>query len=162
DLAERARSARERLGALERTLAELDGIPPAARTLAEQGERIALGTLDVEPGTERAVAAALGRLGAAVVAGGGVRGVALRWRGGAAGLGSLTVLAGREPADVVASLPVVELSQLLASPMPAVTVEGFGFDPDRGELWFAGDTAEAVLLEMHARRRELADEADEL
>ena len=45
---------------------------------------------------------------------------------------------------------------------PAVTVEGFGFDPARGELWFAGDTAEAVLLEMEARRRSLADEADEL
>src|SRR5262249_55331332 len=44
----------------------------------------------------------------------------------------------------------------------AVTPEGFGFDPQRGELWFAGDTAEAVLLEMQARRRELADEADEL
>jgi len=68
DVAERARSARERVAALERTLTDLEGIPPAARALADEGQRIALGALDVEPGNERAVAAALGRLGAAVLA----------------------------------------------------------------------------------------------
>ena len=46
--------------------------------------------------------------------------------------------------------------------MPAVTVEGFGWDPVRGELWFAGETAEAVWLELEARRRALAAEVDEL
>ncbi len=35
-------------------------------------------------------------------------------------------------------------------------------DPDRGELWFAGETAEAVLLELDARRRELLVESDEI
>jgi chromosome segregation protein len=39
-----------------------------------------------------------------------------------------------------------------------VTPEGFGYDPQRGELWFAGETAEAVWLELEARRRTLAAE----
>ena len=41
---------------------------------------------------------------------------------------------------------------------PAVTPEGHGYDPQRGELWYAGETAEALLLELQhaaqgARRR---------
>ena len=43
-----------------------------------------------------------------------------------------------------------------------MTPEGFGYDPQRGELWFAGETAEAVWLELEARRRALAAEVDEL
>ena len=43
-----------------------------------------------------------------------------------------------------------------------MTPEGFGYDPERGELWFAGETAEAVLLELEARRRALAAEIEEL
>ena len=46
--------------------------------------------------------------------------------------------------------------------MPAVTREGYGYDPQRGELWFAGETAEAVLLELETRRAALADEAKAL
>jgi chromosome segregation protein len=46
--------------------------------------------------------------------------------------------------------------------VPSVTADGFGFDPARGELWFAGETAEAVLLELQTRRRALADEVAEL
>ena len=46
--------------------------------------------------------------------------------------------------------------------MPAVTEDGIGWDPSRGELWFAGETAEAVLLELEARRRELHAEVEEL
>ena len=42
-----------------------------------------------------------------------------------------------------------------------MTPEGFGYDPERGELWFAGETAEAMLLELQARRRALAGEFDE-
>ena len=45
---------------------------------------------------------------------------------------------------------------------PRSRAEGFGYDPARGELWFAGETAEAVLLELEARRRALAAEVDEL
>ena len=37
-----------------------------------------------------------------------------------------------------------------------MTAEGFGYDPGRGELWFAGETAEAVWLELETRRRALA------
>ena len=40
----------ERLRALDRALAEREGLPPAARALAEEGERIALSLLDVEAG----------------------------------------------------------------------------------------------------------------
>ena len=39
-----------------------------------------------------------------------------------------------------------------------MTDEGFGYDPQRGELWFAGEAAEAVLLELETRRRELDGE----
>ncbi len=56
----------------------------------------------------------------------------------------------------------MERSELLASAVPAVTVDGIGWDPQRGELWFAGETAEAVLLELDARRRELHDEVERL
>jgi len=162
DLAERARATRERLLALERALAEHEGISPAARALAEQGERMAIAAVDVEPGSERAVAAALGRIGSALLAQDPRAALDLLERARSAELGNLTVLAGRDPKEIVDALPVVPLDELLSARVPAVTIEGFGFDPDRGELWFAGDTAEAVLLEMEARRRSLADEADEL
>ena len=69
DLAERARTARERLAALERSLAEREGIAPAARALAEEGERLALASLEVEPGHEKAVAAALAWRASALLAG---------------------------------------------------------------------------------------------
>ena len=49
-----SRMARERLTALEQSLAEREGLPPAARALAEAGERLALQLLDVAPG-QRAV-----------------------------------------------------------------------------------------------------------
>ena len=60
-LAERARLCAERLRALERSLAEREGVPPAARALAEEGERLALSTSSTSSrATSRAVAAALG------------------------------------------------------------------------------------------------------
>ena len=77
------------------------------------------------------------------------------------GLGSLYVLVGRDPRKLV-DLPVIEREALLASTVPAVTADGIGWDPDRGELWFAGETAEAVLLELDSRRRELRDEVEAL
>ena len=43
-----------------------------------------------------------------------------------------------------------------------MTEDGIGWDPGRGELWFAGETAEAVLLELEARRRELHAEVEAL
>jgi chromosome segregation protein len=161
-LAERARLARERLDALERSLAEREGLPPAARALAEEGERLALSLLETEPGHERAVAAALGRSASALVADDARSAFALLERARAAGLGSLVVLVGRRPAELVAELPVVPKDELLSSPVPAVTRDGFGWDPHRRELWFAGETAEAVWLELEARRRALAVEVDEL
>src|SRR5205814_4160981 len=135
-----------------------EGIPPAARALAEQGERLALSLVEVEPGLERAVAAALGPRASALVAGDAAAALKLLEQAAAAGLGQLRVLAGRDPDELVAELPVVERERLLASPVPAVTREGYGYDPQRGELWFAGETAEAVLLELDARRRALAEE----
>ena len=160
-LREQARVARERLQTLERALAEREGLPPAARALAEEGERLALSLLEVEPGAERAVAAALGHRAAAVVAADAGAALALAERARAAGLGTVVVLT-REPAQLVAELPVVPKDQLLHSAVPAVTPEGFGYDPQRGEIWFAGETAEAVWLELEARRRALAAEVEEL
>jgi chromosome segregation protein len=43
-----------------------------------------------------------------------------------------------------------------------VTPEGHGYDPGRGELWFSGETAEALLLELQTRRKALAAEAADL
>ena len=39
-----------------------------------------------------------------------------------------------------------------------MTRDGIGYDPERGELWFAGETAEAVQLELAARRDALVEE----
>jgi len=161
-LTDEIRLLEERLRTLDRALAEREGLPPAARALAEDGERIALSLLEVEPGRERAVAAALGRSASAVVRDDAAGALALLERAREAGLGSLVVLVGRDPAQLVAQMPVVAKEELLASPVPAVTSEGFGYDPQRGELWFAGETAEALLLELQARRRSLASELDEL
>src|SRR4051812_26083557 len=157
-LAERALTAQERLATLERALAEREGIPPAARALAEQGERLALSLLQVEPGSERAVAAALGWRASALVAPTAKAALELLERAAAAGLGSLRVLAGRDPRELVDELPVVPKDELLQSQVPAVTREGYGYDPQRGELWFAGETAETVLLELESRRASLAEE----
>ena len=155
-LAEQARLLEERLRALDRALAEREGLPPAARALAEEGEKIALSLLDVEPGMERAVAAALRQRASALVAEDAQSAFALLERARAAGLGSLTVVIGRREPE----LPVVAKEELLSSRVAAVTAEGFGYDPVSGELWFAGETAEALLLELQARRRELAAELD--
>ncbi|MFL5918075.1 MAG: chromosome segregation SMC family protein [Gaiellaceae bacterium] len=160
-LREQARVARDRLQTLERALAEREGLPPAARALAEAGERLALSALDVAPGSERAIAAALGHRASAVVADDARAALALAERARAAGLGSVVVLT-RDPTELVRDLPIVAKEQLLQSPVPAVTPEGFGYDPQRGELWFAGETAEAVWLELEARRRTLAAEVDDL
>ena len=160
-LGEQARLARERLQTLERALAEREGLPPAARALAEEGERLALSLLDVAPGRERAVAAALGHRAPALMAPDARAALALAERARAAGLGSVVVLT-RDPRDIVSELPVVPKEELLHSKVPAVTSEGFGYDPGRGEIWFAGETAEAVWLELEARRRALAAEVDEL
>jgi len=158
---EQARIARERLQTLERALAEREGLPPAARALAEEGERLALSLLDVEAGQERAVAAALGHRASALVAPDARAALALAERARAAGLGSVVVLTS-DPKALVRELPVVPKEELLHSRVPAVTPEGFGFDPERGEIWFAGETAEAVWLELEARRRALAAEVEEL
>jgi chromosome segregation protein len=108
------------------------------------------------------VAAALGRSASALVRDDARSALALLERARDAGLGSLVVLVGRDPAQLVAQIPVVPKEELLSSSVAAVTPEGFGFDPERGELWFAGETAEALLLELQARRRALAARLDEL
>ena len=158
-MAERAALVHERVRALEQALAEQEGLPPAARALVEDGALLALAALDVSPGDERAVAAALRTRASAVIADDPAVGLALLQRARAAGLGSLTVLAGRAPQDLVGEFPVVALEALLEVTVPSVTSEGFGYDPARGELWFVGETAEAVLLEFQGRRTALAAEA---
>jgi chromosome segregation ATPase len=159
---ERLRTTQERLAAVERALAEREGLPPAARALAERGAKLALSEIQVEPGRERAVAAALGARGSALLAEDARAGLGLLEQARAAGLGNLTVLVGARPAELVAGYSVVPKEELLSSRVPAVTTEGFGYDPERGELWFAGETAEAVWLELEARRRTLAAEVERL
>ncbi|HET8742761.1 MAG TPA: chromosome segregation protein SMC [Gaiella sp.] len=187
DLAERARSARDRLAALERSLAEREGVAPAARALAAEGERLALHGLEVEEGLEKAVAAALAWRASALLAADPAAGLALLERARTGALGSLDVVisargartdvppaAGAErlldrvagPEDARRLLDgvwLVPLDLLLDVPSGvAVTRDGHGYDADRGELRFAGQAGEAVLLELDARRRALADEAQEL
>ena len=91
-LREQARLARERLAALEHSLAEREGLPPAARALAEDGERLALSLLEVEAGYERAVAAALFGRAAAIVSEDAKSALALVERARTGGLGDLAVL----------------------------------------------------------------------
>ncbi|HEY5295050.1 MAG TPA: AAA family ATPase, partial [Gaiellaceae bacterium] len=161
DLEARVSLARERLAALEQSLAEREGLPPAARALAESGEQLALQLLEVEAGTERSVAASLAHRASAILADSPARALMLVEQAMSSGLGSLLVLVGGDP-RALASLPVVERDALLASKVPAVTADGIGWDPVRGELWFAGETAEAVLLELDARQRELHAESEQL
>jgi chromosome segregation protein len=190
-LREKARLTRERLAALEHSLAEREGLPPAARALAEEGERLALSLLEVEAGHERAVAAALAGRAAAVLASDAPAALALVDRVRRGGLGDLTVLLpprgqkrpGRPPllgaqplssrvrakpggeriAELLADVWLAEPADLArAESGILVTREGHCYDADRGELRFAGETAEAVLLQLDARRRALAQEAAEL
>jgi chromosome segregation protein len=184
ELGERAGLARERLAAVQATLAEREGIPPAARALAEAGERLAHTFLTVEPGAERAVAAALAWRASAVVASDPASALGLLERARAGGLGSLGVLiaqpvpARRSPPAagaialdtlaaggeaLLAGVWLVDAERLLeAEHGVVVTREGHGYDVERGELWLAAETPEATLLELDGRARELAAEADEL
>src|SRR5439155_19937525 len=134
----------------------------AGRGRAGQGGGLGLRELGVGPGRERAVAAALGPRGSALLADDVQAGLRLLEQAHAAGLGNLTVLVGARPAELVERYAVVPRAELLNSRVPAVTTEGFGYDPERGELWFAGETAEAVWLELEARRRALAAEVQRL
>jgi chromosome segregation ATPase len=151
--------AQERLRALERMLAEREGVPPAARAFAEAGHPLLLSKLSVPAGDERAVAAALRGRGAAVIAPDEQTALALLREARRRGLGSVTVVVGERPLEDFA---IVEEHELLSAGRLAVTRDGLAFDPERGELWFAGEAAEAVLLELEGRRRALADEVAEL
>ena len=158
-LVERARVAEARAAVLERAIAEREGLPPAARALAEEGASLALSLAEVEEGRERAVAAAVG---AALVASTPEDGLRLLEEARERGLGNLTVLVRPGRFEPLAGIDVVPSERLLAATRPAVTVEGHSYDPGRGVLTFTGDTAEAVLLELEAQRRRLLDEAAEL
>jgi chromosome segregation ATPase len=158
-LLERAHLAETRAAAVERAVAEREGLPPAARALAEEGASLALSLVEVEPGYERAVAAAVG---AALVVATPDDGVRLLEQARGRGLGNLTVLVRPERVEPLDGIDVVEPDQLLAATRPAVTLAGHYYDPQRGVLSFTGDTAEAVLLELEAQRRRLLDEAAQL
>ena len=121
DLEARVALARERLTALEQSLAEREGLPPAARALAEEGEQLALQLLEVEAGRERSVAAALGHRASAVLA----DDPAARARARRAGAGRRARLACSCSSAAIRAtlveLPVVARDALLASKVPAVT-----------------------------------------
>jgi chromosome segregation protein len=70
---------------------------------------------------------------------------------------------GERVAELLADVWLAEPGDLArAETGVLVTREGHCYDADRGELRFAGETAEAVLLQLDARRRTLAREAEEL
>jgi len=158
-LLERARIAEARAAALERAIAEREGLPPAARALAEEGAPLALSLARVDEGRERAVAAAVG---AALVAATPEEGLRMLDEARERGLGNLAVLIRPGAFEPLDGVEVVPREQLLAATGPAVTLEGHYYDPARGVLTFTGDTAEAVLLELEAQRRRLLEEAASL
>ncbi len=158
-LREQARLAEARARALEQALAE---DPAAARALAQEGGRLVLRSIEVEPGKERATLAALRHRATALLVETPEQGLALLRRARERQLGSALVLVERDPNEIVADVPVVPLDELLASPVPAVTEEGFGYDPGQGELWLVGETAEALELELRAEARRLRAQAGAL
>jgi chromosome segregation protein len=158
-LLEEARLAEARADALGRAIAEREGLPPAARALAEEGTPLALDLVELEPGYERAVAAAIG---AALVAATPEEALALLERSRERGLGNLTVLVRGEGVEPLDGIQVLAAEELLGATSRAVTRQGHYYDPQRGILSFTGDTAEAVLLELDAQRRALVEEAVEL
>ncbi|MFN8222294.1 MAG: chromosome segregation protein SMC [Gaiellales bacterium] len=186
DVSERARATRERLAALERSLEAQEGLAPAARALEADGERVALSALEARPGFERAVAAALAWRASAILAGDKRQAFTLLERARGEELGPLTVVVDSTTSERVAPLAeLMPLRSLATGPDDAlrllegvwlvdearlleathgvvVTEAGHGYDADRGELWFAGAAAEAMLLELDARRRALAEEVAEL
>src|SRR5204863_384651 len=93
-------AAREAAAAAHAAPAEREGLPPAARALAEEGEELALTRLEAAPGQERAVAASLAHRASAVLAANVRRALELVDRARAAGLGSLFVLVGRDPREL--------------------------------------------------------------
>jgi len=158
-LLDRARLAEGRAAVLERAVAEREGLPPAARALAEEGASLALSLVEVDAGYERAVAAAVG---AALVAKTPEEGLRLLEQARERGLGNLTVLVRLGRVEPLDGIDVVAPEALLGATRPAVTLEGHYYDPQRGVLSFTGDTAEAVLLELDAQRRRLLEEASTL
>jgi chromosome segregation protein len=158
-LLEQARLAEARAASIQHVIAEREGLPPAARALAEEGAGLALDLVEVEAGLERAVAAAVG---AALVASTPEDGLRLLEQARGRGLGNLTVLIRPERVEPLDGISVVGREELLGATGPAVTREGHYYDPQRGVLSFTGDTAEAVLLELEAQRRGLLEQAGEL
>jgi chromosome segregation protein len=161
-LTERVGIARSRLEALDRALAEREGLAPAARALAERGERLALMLVEPQAGGEKAHAAALGPRASALVAEDAQAALALVEQARRDGLGNVVVMLAARADLLLRSVEVVSREALLDSTRPAVTPEGHGYDPERGELWYSGETAEALLLELQTRRSTLAAEVDEL
>ncbi|MBA3364558.1 MAG: AAA family ATPase, partial [Actinobacteria bacterium] len=191
-LSDEVRLARERLAALDRSLVEQEGLPPAARALSEAGHPLALTLLEVEPGYERAVASVLAWRAAALVAPDPAAAFGLAERARSGGLGNVGVLLpGDHPGEPASAPPlpgaerlvshvrvrpggepvaralvdawVVDSEHLLEGRRGVfVTREGHCFVPASGELWYAGEAAEAVLLELRARRHSLAEEVEEL
>ena len=152
------RVARDRVAALERVLEEREGLPPAARALAERGERLALSELEVAAGDERAVTAALGARASALVASDPQAALRLLDQAREEGLGGLTVVLERALREDVR---IVERDELLdVESGLAATRDGYAYDPTRGELRFAGEPAEALVLELEARRKTLSEEVD--
>ena len=115
DLRERATIARERLASLERSLAEREGIPPAARRSRARAPGSRSRCSRSRPETSGRSRPRSRWRASALVASDPEAGLALLEQAREAGLGSLAVLVGRTPAERVADLPVVPLADLLSA-----------------------------------------------
>ena len=178
-----AQRAHARLETLELALQRGEGLSPAAQALRDGGARLVLSGVEAEPGYERAVAAALGWRAGAVVADRLDEAVELL----AGAEGELTVLVASErPAAKPGKAPAGgrPLVEVLRSHDPAlawlvqgvwlvddlrsvtsgvgVTVDGAGYDADRGEMWRTADAGEAAWLAARSERDQLARRAAEL
>ena len=144
-------------GALERALAEREGLPPAARALAEQGETLASDALEVDAG--RACSRSQPRCGHAAPPFVG----ADEPPAASSCSSERPVRRPRQPQWSLVGRGSVELVRSMPCPRRAPAVSrpgrhrgGFGYDPQRGEFWFAGETAEAFQLELEAQPRAVA------
>ncbi len=171
--------ARVRLLALETAVDRGEGLSPAARALQEAGARLVVQGVEAAPGFERAVAAALGwRAGAVVVErvdeavsmlreGEGELGVVLSDRAqsavGPAGrpLSEVCTVHDRSLTAMIDGVMLVDDLAAVSAGV-AVTVEGCGYDADRGELWRTADAAEAAWMAARSERDRLRGEIGEL
>ncbi len=181
---ESAAALQARAEALDGAVRRADSVAPATRALAARGAVLALALVDPDDGLELAVAAALERRAAQVVAAdlaaaltlldGGVEGASVLLAShardaaakapvGASALAERVRLLPGAPARLLEGIWLVDSPKRFATVTHglAITLGGFGFDADAGVVFCTGSEGEAGLLrtrrELDACRGEAAD-----